>query len=137
MGVDLEIVNPAAWTKPKGYANGIVVPAGSRMLFIAGQIAWDEEQRIVSDDFAAQFDQALANVLAVVAAAGGGPEMIARMVVYVTDKREYLAATKAVGQAWRARMGTHYPTMALVEVKGLLEDCAKVEIEGVAVLPPK
>lgn len=132
----LTTINPASWTKPKGYANGILAPAGGRLLFIAGQIAWNAEQQIVSDDFAAQFDQALANVLTVVAEAGGEPSMLARLVVYVTDKQEYLAATKAIGIAWRARMGTHYPTMALVEVKGLLEDRAKVEIEGIAVLPP-
>jgi enamine deaminase RidA (YjgF/YER057c/UK114 family) len=135
MGIDLEIVHPADWMKPKGYANGIVAPAGSRLLFVAGQIAWDEQQKFVSDDFAAQYDQALANVLTVVTAAGGAPEMLARMVVYVTDKQEYIAATKAIGLAWRARLGKHYPTMALVEVKGLLEDRAKVEIEGIAVLP--
>jgi enamine deaminase RidA (YjgF/YER057c/UK114 family) len=135
MGIELEIVNPADWSAPKGYANGVVAPAGSRLLFIAGQIAWDEQQQIVGDDFAAQFDQALANVLTVVSAAGGTPDMLARLVVYVTNKQEYSSATRAIGIAWRARMGTHYPTMALVEVKGLLEDRAKVEIEGVAVLP--
>jgi enamine deaminase RidA (YjgF/YER057c/UK114 family) len=134
MGVKLEIVNPLGWDKPKGYANGVITPAGGQLLFIAGQIAWDAQQQIVSDDFAEQFDQALANVVTVVTAAGGKPEDIARLVVYVTDKREYCANLKAVGQRWRARMGTHYPAMALVEVKGLLEDAAKVEIEGIAVL---
>ena len=135
MGIDLEMVNPPDWAQPKGYANGIVAPAESRLLFIAGQIAWDEQQQIVSEDFAAQFDQALANVLAVVTTAGGTAEMLARLVVYVTNKQEYSSATRAIGVAWRARMGTHYPTMALVEVKGLLDDRAKVEIEGIAVLP--
>lgn len=135
MGIGLEIVNPADWAKPKGYANGIVAPSGGRLLFVAGQIAWDEKQQIISDDFAAQFDQALGNVLTVVAAAGGCPETVARMVVYVTDKQEYAAATGAIGQAWRARFGKHYPAMALIEVKGLLEDRAKVEIEAIAVLP--
>jgi enamine deaminase RidA (YjgF/YER057c/UK114 family) len=135
MGVKLDIIEPEGWAAPRGYANGVLAPAGGRLLFVAGQIAWDAQQQIVSADFAAQFDQALANVIAVVTAAGGEPGQIARMTVYVTDKREYVAALKAIGQHWRARMGTHYPTMALVEVKGLLEDAAKVEIEAVAVLP--
>jgi enamine deaminase RidA (YjgF/YER057c/UK114 family) len=107
---------------------------GARLLFIAGQIGWDEEQRLVSDDFVEQFDRALRNVLAVVLEAGGAPGGVARLVVYVTDKREYAARTREIGERWRALMGRHYPAMALVEVKGLLEDGAKVEIEGVAVL---
>ena len=129
-----EYINPESLGRPRGYANGVLAPAGGRLLFIAGQIAWDDEQRIVSADFVAQFDRALANVLAVVAAAGGGPEQIARLVIYVTDKRAYLARTREVGARWRARMGAHYPAMALVEVKSLLADDALVEIEGVAVL---
>jgi enamine deaminase RidA (YjgF/YER057c/UK114 family) len=129
-----ELINPDTLGRPRGYANGVLVPAGGRLLFIAGQIAWDEQQRIVSDDFVAQFDRALANVLTVVAAAGGTPEQIARLVIYVTDKRAYLARTREVGERWRARMGTHYPAMALVEVKSLLADDALVEIEGIAVI---
>src|SRR5919199_2184101 len=129
-----ELINPDTLGRPRGYANGVLVPAGGRLLFIAGQIAWDEQQRIVSDDFVAQFDRALANVLTVVAAAGGTPEQIARLVIYVTDKRAYLARTREVGERWRARMGTYYPAMALVEVKSLLADDAQVEIEGIAVL---
>ncbi len=104
------------------------------MLFIAGQIAWDASQRIVSDDFVEQFHQALANLIAVVREAGGRPEQIARVLVYVTDKEEYRARTKEVGERWRALMGRHFPAMALVEVKGLLEPEAKVEIEGIAVI---
>lgn len=130
----LTIINPPAWATPKGYANGVLAPSGGRILFIAGQIAWDAAQRIVSHDFVAQFDQALANVLAVIAAAGGQPENLARLVIYVTDKREYAARVREIGQCWRARLGRHYPAMALVEVKSLLEDAAQVEIEGVAVL---
>ena len=107
---------------------------GPRLLFVAGQIGWDEGQRLVSDDFVEQFDRALRNVLAVVLEAGGAPGGVARLVVYVTDKREYLARTSEIGERWRALMGKHYPAMALVEVKGLLEDGAKVEIEGIAVL---
>jgi enamine deaminase RidA (YjgF/YER057c/UK114 family) len=130
----LEIINPKHLGPARGYANGVLAPAGGRLLFIAGQIAWDAEQRIVSADFVSQFDQALANVLAVVAAAGGKPEDLARLTVYVTDKREYAARTREIGARWQARMGRHYPAMALVEVKSLLEDAAQVEIEGMAVI---
>lgn len=108
---------------------------GTRTLFVAGQVGWDREMRFVSDDFAEQFVQALDNVLAVVREAGGTPEHIGRMTIYVTDKARYLAAAKAIGVAWRERMGKHYPAMALVEVKALLEDRALVEIEATAVLP--
>ena len=132
--MNFEFINPESLGRPRGYANGVLVPAGGRLLFIAGQIAWDEQQRIVSSDFVAQFDRALANVLTVVAAAGGTPEQIARLVIYVTDKREYLARTREVGACWRARMGQHYPAMALVEVKSLLADDALIEIEGIAVI---
>lgn len=130
----MEIINPETLGRPRGYANGVLAPAGGRLLFIAGQIAWDERQRIVSDDFVVQFERALANVLAVVAAAGGAPEHVARLTVYVTDKREYQSRTREIGERWRALMGRHYPAMALVEVKGLLEDGAQVEIEAVAVI---
>ena len=104
------------------------------MLFIAGQVAWDETQKIVSADFVEQFDRALMNVLAVVTAAGGRPDQIARLMIYVTDKNEYCAQTRAVGERYRTLMGRHFPAMVLVEVKRLLEDEAKVEIEGIAVL---
>ena len=129
-----EIVNPESLGRPRGYANGVLAPAGGRLLFVAGQIAWDERQRIVGDDFVEQFARALSNVLAVVAAAGGAPEHVARLTVYVTDKREYQTRTREVGERWRTLMGRHYPAMALVEVRGLLEDGAKVEIEAVAVI---
>jgi enamine deaminase RidA (YjgF/YER057c/UK114 family) len=132
--MDFEIINPEPLGRPRGYANGVLVPAGGALLFIAGQIAWDERQQIVSADFVAQFDRALANVLTVVRAAGGTPEQIARLVIYVTDKREYLARTREVGACWRTHMGQHYPAMALVEVKSLLADDAQVEIEGIAIL---
>ena len=106
------------------------------MLFVAGQIGWDEKQAIVSDDFVAQFDRALANVVAVVIAAGGEPHQIARLTLYVTDKREYVNRREEVGHSYRAHLGKHFPAMALVEVKGLLDDKAKVEIEAIAVLNP-
>jgi enamine deaminase RidA (YjgF/YER057c/UK114 family) len=110
--------------------------AGSgEILAIAGQIGWDTEEVIVSDDFALQFRQALANVVAVVEAAGGRPEHLVSLTVYVTDKREYIAALPEVGAAYRELVGKHFPTMALVGVAELLEDRAKVEIQGLAVLP--
>jgi len=130
----MKTINPKSLGRPRGYSNGQLTGEGPRLLFVAGQIGWDEEQRLVSDDFVEQFDRALRNVLAVVLEAGGAPGGVARLVVYVTDKREYLARTSEIGERWRALMGRHYPTMALVEVKGLLEDGAKVEIEGIAVL---
>ena len=130
----LTFINPESLGPARGYANGVLAPADGRLLFIAGQIAWDAEQRIVSADFVAQFDQALANVLTVITAAGGVPENLARLTVYVTDKREYAARAREIGACWRNRLGRHYPAMALVEVKSLLEDAAQVEIEGVAVL---
>ena len=104
------------------------------MLFIAGQVAWDQQQQIVSADLVEQFDRALANVVAVVSEAGGQPEQITRLVIYVTDRDEYRARMKEIGERYRARLGKHFPAMVLVEVKSLLEDKAKIEIEGIAVL---
>jgi enamine deaminase RidA (YjgF/YER057c/UK114 family) len=129
----LKVINPASLGRPKGYANGLLTPPGVRLLFVAGQIGWDERQRLVGEDFVEQFERALRNVLEVVREAGGAPGSIARLVVYVTDKREYASRTAEIGERWRALMGRHYPAMALVEVKSLLEDGAKVEIEGTAV----
>ena len=130
-----ERVEPEGWKAPRGYANGVVVEAGARLVFVAGQIAWDAEQRLVgAGDLAAQFAQALRNVVSVVEAAGGRAEDLVRMTVYVTDKRAYLAATRAVGAAWRETVGRTYPAMALVQVADLLEDGALVEIEAVAAL---
>ncbi|PRP96560.1 Enamine/imine deaminase [Enhygromyxa salina] len=125
-------VLPQGWARPKGYANGMA--ATGELLAIAGQIAWDGQQQLVSDAFVDQFRQALANVVAVVEAAGGGPTDIISLTVYVTDKREYIAAIKDVGQSYRELLGKHFPAMALVGVNELLEDRAKVEIQGLAVL---
>ena len=127
-------INPMALGKPRGYSNGMLAPAGARLLFIAGQIAWDEAQTIVCDDFRGQFAQALNNVLTVVREAGGGPESIGSLTLYVTDKQEYLACLKELGETYRLAMGRHFPTMALVEVSALLEPRAKVEIQGMAVI---
>lgn len=130
--MSLKIINPESLGAPHGYANGVLTEGG-RLLFIAGQVAWDQQQQIVSADIAEQFDQALANVLAVLTEAGGAPDKIARLVIYVTDKNEYRARMKEIGERYRGRMGKHFPAMVLVEVAGLLEDRAKIEIEGIAV----
>ena len=132
--MSFSFINPEALGSPRGYSNGVLAPAGGRLLFVAGQIAWGKEQRIVSADFVEQFHQALENVLAVVSEAGGTPTSVARLVIYVTDKTEYMARTAEIGERWRALMGRHFPAMALVEVKSLLEPDAKVEIEGIAVI---
>jgi enamine deaminase RidA (YjgF/YER057c/UK114 family) len=128
------IINPESLGAPHGYSNGVLTEAGGRLLFIAGQVAWDEQQQIVAADLVGQFDRALANMITVVNEAGGKPEQIARLVIYVTDKNEYRVHMKEIGERYRARMGKHFPAMVLVEVAGLLEDRAKVEIEAVAVL---
>ena len=130
----LKFINPESLGPPSGFSNGVLIDPSARLLFIAGQIAWDAEQRIVSDDFVEQFDRALQNVITVVAAAGGSAERIVRLIIYVTDKREYRQRTHEVGERYRAHMGKHFPAMVLVEVKSLLDDQAKVEIEGVAAL---
>ena len=130
----MTIINPEALGQPRGYSNGVLFGGGS-LLFIAGQIGWDRESRIVSDDFAEQFSQALENVLAVVRQAGGGPESIGRLLIFVTDKDEYASRLRDIGAAYRQLMGKHFPAMTLVEVSSLLEHLAKVEIEALAVIP--
>ena len=127
-------INPESLGAPAGYANGVLAEPGGRLLFIAGQIGWNEHQRIVSSDLVEQFDRALANVIVVVTEAGGKPEQIARLIIYVTDKGDYKTRMKEIGERYWARMGKHFPAMVLVEVNGLLDDDAKVEIEGIAVL---
>ncbi len=129
-----KIINPESLGEPKGYSNGILTTAGGKLLFVAGQIGWNDAQAIVSESFVEQFDRALANVMAVVSAAGGTPQQIARLVIYVTNKREYVNRRDEIGKSYRAHMGKHFPAMVLVEVKSLLDDKAQVEIEAVAVL---
>ena len=129
----VDLINPPELGKHSGYSQGVKASAGS-LLFISGQVAWDEQSRIVSPDFAAQFSKALDNVLIVVRAAGGQPESIVRLTIFVLDRKEYAANAKKVGEAYRQQMGMHYPAMTLVEVKGLFEDGAKVELEATAVL---
>jgi enamine deaminase RidA (YjgF/YER057c/UK114 family) len=131
----VESVQPPGWPRPSGYSNGIIVTGAGKLVFVAGQIAWDARRELVGPgDFAAQFEQALRNVVAVVEAAGGKPEHIARMTIYVTDKRLYSARTAEIGAAWRAILGKHFPAVALVQVADLLEAGALVEIEAVAAL---
>lgn len=128
----MHIINPAGLPPARGYSHGLV--AEGRLLFVAGQVGWTHDATLVGEGFADQFDQALANVLAVVTEAGGRPESIARLTIFVADRTEYLAAQREIGLRYRARMGRHYPPMTLVEVRALLEPGAKVEIEATAVL---
>lgn len=130
----MQILQPPGWAPPKGYANGVA--AEGRLVAVAGQIGWDAAQTLVDGGLVAQAEQALGNVAAVLAEAGGRPEHVVRLTWYVTDKRAYLAAAKALGAAYRRVFGAHYPAMTLVEVAGLLEDGAVVEIEATAVVPP-
>lgn len=132
--MSIRLINPESLGAPHGYSNGALTNPGARTLFIAGQVAWDEQQQIVSDDLVEQFDRALANLITVVTEAGGEAANIGRMIIYVTDKNEYRDRMKEIGERYRAQMGKHFPAMVLVEVKGLLEDRAKIEIEGTAVL---
>jgi enamine deaminase RidA (YjgF/YER057c/UK114 family) len=132
--MSFKLINPPSLGAPSGYSHGVLTDGGGKLLFIAGQIAWNRSQKIVSDDFVEQFDQALSNVITVVKAAGGESSNIVRVVVYVTNKREYLAQTKAVGERYRKHMGKHFPAMVLVQVASLLDDAAKVEIEATAVI---
>jgi enamine deaminase RidA (YjgF/YER057c/UK114 family) len=126
-------LQPSGWPRPKGYANGIA--ARGTLVFVAGQVGWDASERIVPGGFVAQARQALANIVAVLREAGAGPEHVARMTWYVVDKREYLDSLPALGAAYREVMGASYPAMTAVEVKGLVEEGARVEIEATAVLP--
>jgi enamine deaminase RidA (YjgF/YER057c/UK114 family) len=127
-----EILQPPGWARPRGYANGVA--ADGRQVYVAGQIGWDADQRFVSDDFAAQARQALANVVAVLACAGATPAHIVRMTWYVTSRDEYNAALAEIGAAYRELIGRNYPAMSVVVVAGLLEPRAKVEIEATAVV---
>ena len=130
---DLRAINPPGWARPKGYSNAIV--GRGTIVMVAGQIGWNAAQQFESDDFVAQLRQALANTVAVLAAAGAKPEHVARMTWYVTDRQRYLARIAEVGAAWREIMGRSFPAMTLLEVSGLVEDRALVEIESTAIVP--
>jgi enamine deaminase RidA (YjgF/YER057c/UK114 family) len=126
-------LHPHGWKAPKGFANGIV--AEGRTVFLAGQVGWNAQQEFDSDDFVVQARQALANIVALVAEAGGRAEHITRLTWFVTDKKDYLSRLSDLGQAYRGVMGKHFPVMTLVQVVALVEDRAKVEIEATAVVP--
>lgn len=129
----MQILQPPGWPRPSGFSNGIA--AEGRLVFVAGQVGWDESGAFTSDDFVAQTRQTLANTVAVLAEAGARPEHVVRMTWYITDKAAYLARAAEVGAVYREIMGRHYPAMAMVEVTALIEDRAKVEIETTAVVP--
>lgn len=130
----MNVLLPDGWEPPIGYANGIEVDAG-RIVFIAGQVGWDAQQVFRSEAIAPQFDQALANVLAVLAKAGGQAQHICRMTAFCCDKPAYLAARRELGAIWRRRMGNHYPAMSMIFVADLLDNPGKIELEATAVLP--
>lgn len=129
-----ETLLPDGWAPPIGYANGIAAAPG-RIVFVAGQVGWDEQQRFHSPDIVPQFEQALKNVLAVLAKAGGEPGHICRMTAYCCDKPAYLAARKQLGAIWRRLMGAHYPAMSMIFVVDLLDSPGKIELEATAVVP--
>lgn len=133
--MSFDIINPAELGEPKGWSNGMLAPANSRVLFIAGQTARGADARIVAGGMAAQWAQALRNVIAVLHAAGGAPADIGRMTIFVTDLAAYVDSRKEIGAAWRDTMGRHYPAMSVVAVSALVDDGAMVEIEATAVLP--
>ena len=129
----MRVLQPPGWANPRGYANGIV--AQGQLVFVAGMVGWNKDQQFETDDFAAQVQQALENIVAVLREAGAGPEHVVRLTWFVTNKREYLERLPKLGEAYRAVMGKHYPVMSVVEVTALIEDRAKVEIEATAVVP--
>jgi enamine deaminase RidA (YjgF/YER057c/UK114 family) len=128
-------LQPPGWPRPRGYANGIAAEGGGTLVFTAGQIGWDADGSFPAADLAGQVRATLENVVAVLREAGGGPEHVVRLTWYVVDREEYVASTREIGAAYRAVMGDHYPAMAVVEVAGLLEPQARVEIEATAVVP--
>ncbi|MBS0337268.1 MAG: RidA family protein [Proteobacteria bacterium] len=130
----MQVLQPPGWARPRGYSNGIAT-RGGRLVFIAGQIGWNEKCEFEATGFGGQFRQTLKNILAVLAEAQGGPEHIVRLTWYVVDKQEYLAAMAEVGAAYRELMGRNYPVMAVVQVGALVEEAARLEIEAMAVVP--
>ena len=130
----MQVLMPPEWEAPIGYANGIAVDAG-RIVFIAGQVGWNAQQKFESPDIVPQFEQALKNLLAVLAQAGGQPQHICRITAYCCDKPAYLAARAQLGAIWRTLMGKHFPAMSMIFVSDLLDDPGKIELEATAVLP--
>ena len=130
----MKVLLPPGWDAPVGYANGIAAGSGT-LVFVAGQVGWDAQQKFASAEVAPQFEQALKNVLAVLAEAGGGPAHICRMTAYCCDKPAYLAARPQLGAIWRRHMGRHYPAMSMIFVADLLDSPGKIELEATAVVP--
>lgn len=133
--MSIDILHPQGWAPARGYANGVA--AEGRQVFIAGQIGWNEKCELVSDDFIAQVEQALKNIVAVLKEAGGGPEHLVRLTWYLTDKREYVSRQKELGEVYRRVLGKNFPAMSAFVVMALIEDRAKVEIEATAVIAPR
>jgi enamine deaminase RidA (YjgF/YER057c/UK114 family) len=131
----MRTLQPPGWPRPRGYANGVAADGGGTLVFVAGQIGWDETGAFPAADLPGQVRRTLQNVLAVLAEAGGGPEHITRLTWYVTDREEYLASAREIGAVYREQMGGHYPAMAVVQVLALIESQARVEIEATAVVP--
>lgn len=132
--MSIQILRPPNWPQPVGYANGISVTAG-RIVFIAGQVGWDANQKFHGDDLISQFGQALKNILAILAEAGGEPSHICRLTAFCIDKPAYLAGRRELGRIWKSLMGDHYPAMSMIFVADLLDTPAKIELEATAVLP--
>ena len=129
-----QVLLPPGWKQPVGYANGIVVPAG-RIVFVAGQVGWDANETFQSEELVPQFEQALKNILAILAEAGGKPEHICRMTAFCIDKPAYLAGRRELGRIWKTLIGNHYPAMSMIFVADLLDTPAKIELEATAVIP--
>ncbi|MEI8256655.1 MAG: RidA family protein [Deltaproteobacteria bacterium] len=125
---------PAGWPRPKGYSNG-VLPGDGQLLVLAGQVGWDEKEQIAPGGLVPQFEQALKNVLKVIETAGGKPEHLMQLRIYLTDKQAYISQSAELGKVWRRLMGHHYPCMTGLVIAGLVEEGAMVELEGLAVLP--
>ena len=131
-----QILLPHGWMPPIGYANGIAV-SGGRTIYIAGQVGWDENQKFHSAELVPQFEQALKNILAILAEAGGKPQHICRMTAFCIDKKAYLAGRRELGRIWKALIGEHYPAMSMIFVADLLDTPAKIELEATAVIPER
>ena len=131
-----EVVLPPGWPRPSGYSQAVRVPAGRELVFVAGQVGWDESEHLVSNELPVQFERALANCVTIVQAAGGAVSDIVRLTMYCTDRNTYLSNKRLMGEAYRRIMGDHYPAMSLVEVAALIETDALIEIEATAAVPP-
>ncbi|HTQ72921.1 MAG TPA: RidA family protein [Burkholderiales bacterium] len=131
----MEVLHPRGWAKPVGYSNGVA--AAGRIVFIAGQVGWDAEQKFRTGELVPQFEQALKNILAVLAEAGGGPEHLCRITGFCCDKEAYLAGRRELGRIWKRHMGRHYPAMSMIFVSDLLDSPGKIELEATAVLPDR